>query len=109
MARTIDRGSVWLAPFPAPDKRRPVLVLTRPALVEVLNAVVVAPITSTIRGAPTEIVLEVEDGMKRRCAINVTRLYTLRKDSLLRYVTTLPEHRMGQVCVALGIALGCSG
>jgi mRNA interferase MazF len=105
---SLARGSVWLASLKPPGKRRPVLVLTRPALIDVLSAVVVAPITSTIRDAPTEVRLGVDDGMKSPCAVNLTRLYTLRKDSLARYVTTLPEARMREICAALGISLGCS-
>jgi mRNA interferase MazF len=108
MARALTRGSVWLAPFPSPDKRRPVVVLTRSNLIDVLNAVVVVPVTSTIRGAPTEVVLDIDDGLKSKSAVNCTRLYTLRKDALARYVTTLDEERMREICRAVSIALGCA-
>jgi mRNA interferase MazF len=53
----VNRGEIWLYTFKPPDKRRPVLVLTRQEVIGLLSTVIVAPITSTIRGAPSEVVV----------------------------------------------------
>ena len=64
MAGEIGRGEVRLYRFPHPDKQRPVVVLTRDSAIGYLSAVTVAPITSTIRGVPSEVLLTEKDGMK---------------------------------------------
>ena len=64
MARELNRGQIWLLELPRPDKRRPVLVLSRPALIDALHTVTVAAVTSTLRGSPTEVELGVEEGLK---------------------------------------------
>lgn len=108
MARGLARGDIWLCQLAPPDKRRPVLVLSRDAAIRHLHAVIVAPITSTIRGLPTEVVLDESHGMKGRCAINFDSVQLLRKEALVRYVASLDEEVMSQACQALAIATGCS-
>jgi len=76
MARGIARGAVYLCKFAPPDKERPVLVITRDISIERLHTVTIAPITSTIRGVPSEVPLGVEDGMKGPCAANFHNLMT---------------------------------
>jgi mRNA interferase MazF len=98
---------VRLCKLPPPDKSRPVLVLTRPSALEFLTRVTVAPITSTIRGAPTEVVLGVDDGLRQRCAANLDNIVTLRREELGRLVATVRPERMREVCAALVFALGC--
>ena len=109
MAGQIERGEVRLFRFPAPDKARPVLVLTRSSAIAYLSRVTVAPITSTIRGVPSELKLGSEDGMKQPCAVNLHNLVTVPKAGLGRRVTQLGEERMDAVCAALAFALGCDG
>lgn len=93
--------------LPAPDKRRPVLVLTRQSSLEVLARVTVAPITSTVRGVPSEVVLGAEDGMKDTCAINLHNLVTVDQATLGRRVTVLRAAKLREVCAALAFSLGC--
>ena len=62
MAPRLNRTEIWLLERPRPDKRRPVLVLSRPSLIDALHTVTVAAITSTLRGSPTEVELGVEEG-----------------------------------------------
>lgn len=107
MAGTIARGEVRLHRFARPDKQRPVLVLTRQSATAYLAAVTVAPITSTIRGVPSEVQLSEADGMKNSCAINLHNVVTVSKANLGRRVATLSPERMKEVCAALGFALGC--
>jgi mRNA interferase MazF len=109
VARRVAWGDVWLYRFAPPDKRRPVVVLSRRSAIAVLSTVIVAPITSTIRGHVGEVGLGVEDGMKGPCAVNLDNVATVRQADLLRYVATLRPERMAQVCTALAVATGCTG
>ncbi len=108
VAGGIARGDIRLYRFPHPDKQRPVLVLTRESAIEYLSAVTVAPITSTLRGVPSEVRLTENDGMKGPCAINLHNLVTVPKLHLGRRVAVLTPDRLREVCSALGFALGCS-
>lgn len=109
MAGRLARGEVRLYGFDPPDKQRPVLVLTRDSAIHYLSRATVAPITSSIRGVPSEVVLDVEDGMKQRCAVNLHNLVTVAQRSLGRRLGQLSEERMHEVCAAIGFALGCGG
>jgi mRNA-degrading endonuclease toxin of MazEF toxin-antitoxin module len=82
-----------LCRFASPDKERPVLLLTRTSSIGHLNAVTVAPIIFTIREVPSEVVLEVEDGMKARCAVNLHNLVTISQNRLERRIGGLSEGR----------------
>ena len=109
MAQRVRRGEIWQYRFKAPDKRRPVLVLTRPEVIGLLNTVMVAPITSTIRGAPSEVVVGPDEGLKKPSAVNLDHIQTVEQQRLSKYVGTLPEEAMARVCQALLIATGCDG
>ena len=107
MAGGIARGEVRLCGFPRPDKQRPVVVLTRESSIGLLSTVTVAPVTSTIRGVPSEIVLAEADGMKHTCAVNLHNLVTVSKVHLGRRVAMLSGERMSEICAAVSFALGC--
>jgi len=108
MAREVRRGEIWLYSFKSPNKRRPVVVLTRPEVIEYLNTVMVAPITSTVRGAPSEVVVGPDEGLKRDSAVNLDHVQTVDKAKLKQFVGSLDAGKMRQVCGALAIATGCS-
>jgi mRNA interferase MazF len=108
MAGRLERGEVRLYRFPAPDKERPVLVLTRGSALRYLARVTVAPITSSLRGVPSEVVLDIEDGMKQRCAVNLHNLVTVSSAGLGRRLTQLGEGKLREVCGAIGFALECT-
>ena len=108
MAARLARGEVRLYRFAPPDKQRPVLVLTRESALGYLSAVTVAPITSTVRGVPSEVVLTEEDGMKHVCAVNLHNVITVSREHLGRRVAKLSGQRLAEVCAALGFALGCA-
>jgi mRNA interferase MazF len=72
-----------------------------------LSRVTVAPITSTVRGSPSEVILGIEDGLKGTCAVNLDQTITVPKKHIGRWVASLRRERMREVCVALGFALGC--
>lgn len=107
MASRVARGDVRLYEFASPDKRRPVVVLTRESSIGVLATVTVAPITSTIRGAPSEVTLSEEDGMKGTCAVNLHNVATVPLNRLGRRVAQLSSLRMGEICGAVRFAMGC--
>jgi mRNA interferase MazF len=107
VAGRLERGEVRFFRFPAPDKQRPVLLLTRGSALRYLSRVTVAPITSTIRGVPSEVALGTEDGMKGPCVVNLHNVVTVPQAGLGRRVTTLSLARMREVCLALAFALGC--
>ncbi len=109
MAGRIARGDVRLYQFEPPNKRRPVVVLTRESALAYLATVTVAPITSTIRGVPSEVVLNEEDGMKVPCAVNLHNAVTVSRNKLGKRVAQLSSVRMTEVCAALRFALGCDG
>ena len=109
MAERIERGQIWLFSFSRPDKRRPVLVLTRPEVIRLLDTVMVAPITSAIRGAPSEVIVGVDEGLKHDSAINLDHVQTVDKARLKRFVGTIGSKKMNEVCRAFAIATGCSG
>jgi mRNA interferase MazF len=107
VARAVARGEIWNYRFSAPDKRRPVLVLTRPEVIPLLHTVMVAPITSTRRGLPSEVAVGVEEGLKHDSAVNLDHVQTVERLRLTSYVGTLGPARMREVCRALAIATGC--
>lgn len=109
MAGRLERGEVRLYRFGPPDKQRPVVILTQSAALGHLSRVTVAPITSTIRGVPSEVPLGTEDGMKNPCAVNLHNVVTVAKEGIGRRVACLSAARMEEVCAALQFALGCSG
>lgn len=107
MASRIARGDIRLYNFAAPDKKRPVVVLTRDSAIAYLSTVVVAPISSTIRGVPSEVLLSEEDGMKAPCAVNLHNPVTVTQDKLGKRVAQLNSLRMHEICIALRFCLGC--
>jgi mRNA interferase MazF len=104
----VSRGEIWLYRYATPDKRRPVLVLSRDEVIPLIRTVMVVPITSAIRGAPSEVVLGPDEGLKRPSAANLDHVQTVARERLERYVGTVTPARMREVCRALAIASGCA-
>lgn len=102
------RGEIWLYEFKRPDKRRPVVVLSRQEALPRLHTAIVAPITSTIRGLRSEVPVGVEDGLKRTSAVSLDNVRTIEQSGLRQFVSTLSERKMAEVCDALAFATGCS-
>jgi mRNA interferase MazF len=102
----MKQGEVRWYPFESPDKRRPVLILTRNSAIGFLHALTVAPITTTIRDIPTEVCLTREDGMPSDCAVNLDNIQTVPKSKLGPLIARLSPERMGEVQRAISFALG---
>jgi mRNA interferase MazF len=107
MAGRITRGDVCLYNFAAPNKKKPVVVVTRNSAIAFLSTVTVAPLSSTIRGVPSEVRLSEEDGMKAPCAVNMHNAITVSQDRLGKPVAHLSSLRMNEICAALQFSLGC--
>jgi len=101
------RADVWWVEVPE-GGRRPALVLTRDAAIPVVNRVLVAPASRTIRRIPTEVFLDEGDGMPAPCVLTLDSLTVVSKGALSSWVTALSPERMAQVCAALGIAVDCT-
>lgn len=102
----MNRGDVCWYTFKAPDKQRPVLVLTRNSAIAVLNSVTIAPITSTIRNIPTEVVLTRDDGLPSTCAANFDNIQTVPKSNVGDRIARLTAQRMREAAAAVSFALG---
>jgi mRNA interferase MazF len=102
----MKRGEIRWYIFSRPDKKRPVLILTRDSALEFLGEVTVAPITSTIRDIPSEVLLTKADGMPRDCAVNLDHLQTASKGKLGSLITTLTTGKMQQIRPGVLFALG---
>ena len=100
------RGEVWWIEVPHAG-RRPALVMTRDAAIPVLNRVIVAPATRTVRNIPTEVFLSGEDGMPADCALSLDNITVVTRASLANRITVLSPARMVDVCAALAAAVGC--
>ena len=107
MARKVNRGDIWMYAFKAPDKQRPVVVLSRQSVIPLLRTVMVAPVTSTIHGVPSEVLVGVEQGLKRESAVNLDHVQTVDRSRLKRYLGRLDDETMADVCRALAVAVEC--
>lgn len=99
------QGEVWWAE--AEDKRRPVLVITRSEGAAVLNALVIAPVTRTVRGIPTEVPLGAGEGLDEPCAASFDNLQTIARSLLTQRVGRLDAARRGELCRALNAMADC--
>jgi mRNA-degrading endonuclease toxin of MazEF toxin-antitoxin module len=94
----VKRGELWLAEL---DKRRPAVIFR---VVPWLHEIHIVPITSTIRGLPSEIAIS---GLPKASVANAQRLTLLPKDQLVRRVGSVPEHIMDELTDAICAVLGC--
>ncbi len=102
----MKRGEIRWYKIKTPDKKRPVLILTRDSILEYLGEITVAPITSTVRDIPSEVFLSKQDGMMKDCAINLDHIQTVSKGNLGSIITTLPQDKLKPVRDAIQFALG---
>lgn len=98
-------GEIRWYKFTHPDKKRPVLILTRDSVLEYLGEVTIAPITSTVRDIPSEVFLSKADGMPHNCAVNCDHLQTVPKGKIGSLITTLSQAKIVEVGQAIRFAL----
>jgi len=102
----VKRGEIRWYKFRLPDKRRPVLILTRDEVIDRLNEIIVVPVTRTVRSLTTEVVLTPEDGMPVVCALNFDHISLAQRDRIGDILCTLPDARWPEVQRALMIGCG---
>ena len=102
----MKRGEIRWYTFRPPDKRRPVLILTRDEIINNLNEIIVVPATRTIRGLTTEVILNPEEGMPVSCALNFDHISLAQRDRITSLICHLPANRWPDVQRALMIACG---
>ncbi len=100
------RGDIRWHLFAPPDKRRPVLLLTRDEVIDRLNEIIVVPVTRTIRGIESEVPLSLEDGMPTACTLNLDHVGIVHRSRIGALLSTLPERRWPEVERALLVASG---
>jgi mRNA interferase MazF len=102
----VRRGELRWYTFAAPDKRRPVLLLTRDAVIGSVNEIIAAPVTRTIRGISTEVLLTVDDGMPVVCTLNLDHVALAQKSRIGGTIARLRDERWSEVERALLVACG---
>lgn len=102
----MKRGEIRWYKFKSPDKKRPVVIITRDSNLEYLGEVSIAPVTSTIREIPSEVFLSIKDGMKKDCVINFDHIQTVSKHKIGSLITTLSADKLAQMKEAIQFALG---
>jgi mRNA interferase MazF len=101
----MKRGEIRWYKFEYPNKKRPVLILTRDSIIDYLGEITIAPITSTIRDIPSEVFLSRYDGLHKDCAVNCDHIQTVPKGKIGSVITTLSEGKLAQVSEAILFAL----
>ncbi len=104
----MKRGEVWWANQPKPIGRRPVILLSRDEAYEVRNAVTIAQVTTVVRNLPVEVYLDEEDGLPKKCVVNLDTITTIRKDILTERICMLIPEKIEQVDSGIKFALGLS-
>jgi mRNA interferase MazF len=99
------RGDVRWYKFEQPDKSRPVVVLTRDSIIPHIGEVTVAPVTSTIRDIPSEVLLDKSDGMPRDCVVNCDHMQTVAKARIGSRITSLSPVKLRELSAAVEFAL----
>ncbi len=101
----MQRGEVWWANLRAPNRGRPVLLLSRNSVYAVRAKITVAPITRTVRSINSEVLLGQEEGMLDKCVVSLDDIQDIPKSALTEHITTLSEEKMAEVTKAVGFAL----
>jgi mRNA interferase MazF len=101
------RGEVWWCEL-AEIGRRPVVVLSRDAAIPRLRRTLIGPCTTTVRGIPSEVLLEPgEDPVPLTCVVNLDSVESVPLATLVERLGRLSDERMRQICEALEIAVAC--
>jgi len=101
----MQRGEIWWARLPESIGKRPVVLLSRDEAYSVRNAVTLAEITSTTRNIPVEVSLGPEDGLPKKCVVNLDTIITIRKELLVERITILEPDKINEVNKAIKFAL----
>ena len=101
----MTRGEVRWYKFTPPDKKRPVVILTRDSIIDYLGEVTIAPVTSTIRDIPSEVFLSKSDGMPIDCTVNCDHIQTVSRNKIGSLITKLSSGKIEELKKAICFAL----
>lgn len=101
----MKRAEVWWAELPSPVGSRPVVILTRDAVLHSIDSIVVTLVTRTIRGLPTEVVLGRQQGLPVRCVANLDNILTVPRERLKRLMGACNTSKVGELNQAIKAAL----
>jgi len=101
----MKRGEVRWYTFNPPDKKRPVVILSRTSVITYLGEVTIAPITTTVRDIPSEVFLSPHDGLPKDCAVNCDHIQTVSKQKVGALISTLSAEKLGELAQAVRFAL----
>jgi mRNA interferase MazF len=102
----MKRGEIWWAELEPPAGKRPVVLLSRDEAYAVRSLVIIAPVTTRIRGIAAEVPLTVEDGMSQACVVNLDVITTIPKDCLRSRHRILNRIKLKEIEAAIHFALG---
>ncbi len=102
----MNQGDVYWHTYKEPDKKRPVVLLTRDEAIPYLTSITVASITTTIRPIESQVILHEDDGMPQECAVSLDNINTIPKNKLGTYITHLSADRMREIRVAIQFVFG---
>jgi mRNA interferase MazF len=100
----VKRGEVWWAELPPPVGSRPVVILTRDAVLHSIGAIVVALVTRTVRQLPTEVVLGRRQGLPVRCVANLDNVLTVPRQRLKRQMGACDAGKIAELNQAIKAA-----
>ncbi|MBN4054492.1 type II toxin-antitoxin system PemK/MazF family toxin [Nitrospira defluvii] len=101
----MQRGEIRWYKFKPPDKKRPILILTRNSIIDYLGEITIAPVTTTIREIPSEVFLSRSDGLPKKCAVNFDHIQTVQKNRIGALISTLSKEKLAEVTHAINFAL----
>lgn len=101
----MQKGEVWWATLPEPIGKRPVVLLSRSEAYYIRNAVTIAEVTSSIRNIPVEVELGPEDGLPKKCVVNLDTIVTVKKELLQEKIATLSREKIAKINEAVKFAL----
>ncbi len=101
----MKRGEVRWYTFKSPDKKRPVVILSRTSVITYLNEVTIVPITTTVRDIPSEVFLSRHDGLPKDCAVNCDHIQTVSKQKVGALIATLSAVKLEDLAQAVRFAL----
>ena len=98
------QGDVYWFVFAAPDKRRPVVILTRSAIIPARTQVTVAPLTTNVRGNRSEVRVGPADGLPQESVVSLDNITTVRVSELRHHIGTLGIRKMREIRAAIEFA-----
>lgn len=101
----MKRAEVWWAELPPPVGNRPVVILTRDAVLHSIGSIVVTLVTRTVRGLSTEVVLGRQQGLPVRCVANLDNILTVPRERLRRLMGACDTAKVKELNQAAKTAL----